>query len=102
MNREELKNATDFLDWIDRVIKYPDKPSIGDYICLDADGNHPSVHNQGISWYASKVVDVDGDQYLVEYNDGERSYTFKDFDVPFLSKRGTGNLIYPALPPINH
>ena len=101
MSEYTTGQARNLLDWMNRMILLPDKPSVGDYICLDHDDHSPSDFckgEQGISWYTSKVIDVDQDRYRVSYDDGRRWYAFADFDVPFYSKRGTKELIYPALP----
>lgn len=88
---------------VNAMILLSDKPLQGDFIALDWDDNHPSdftgKDEQCISWYCSQVIDVDGDKYLVSYDDGARWYEFKEFGTPKPSKRGASN-IYPALPPI--
>jgi len=102
MNTQHEKNI-DFLNWINRMILLPDKPSVGDVICLDSDGYSPSdfcKDKLSISWNSSTVTTVKRNSYKVDYDDGERWYEFKEFSTPFYSKNGTGKLIYCALPPI--
>ncbi len=97
MNIEGAKN---FLNEVNAMILLPDKPLEGDFIALDWDDSHPIDFKQGISWYCSQVVEVEGDKYKVSYDDGYRWYEFKEFGTPRPSKKGVYN-IYPALPPLN-
>lgn len=76
------------------------QPKIGDAICLDAKGRDPCHYGQGeINWYTSTVVAVNGDKYQVEYDyENGKWYQFKEFDEPRLSRLGTGQLIWDAIP----
>lgn len=87
----------------EKMILLPDKPSVGDVICLDSDQYSPNdfcKDELSIGWYSSTVIGIKGNSYKVNYDDGERWYEFKEFSTPFYSKHDTGNLIYCALPPI--
>ena len=87
------------LNMVNSMILFPDKPLVGDCIALDWDETHPTDFKQGISWYCSTVIEVDGDNYKVKYDDGYKWYTFKEFGTPKPSKKGDW-CIYPALPEI--
>lgn len=95
-----INAAKNFLNEMNAMILLPDAPLVGDYIALDWDGADPSDHKQGISWYCAQVIDVDGDNYKVSYDDGLRWYEFKEFGTPKPSSKGAYN-IYPALAPVD-
>jgi len=101
---EKPDAAIRFLSELNTAIKNPETPSVGDFIALDWDGNHPSDFSKGdlcISWYCSKVVKVEPDNgYRVDFDNGERVYKFKEFGWPKKSTHGDW-LIYPALKEIN-
>jgi len=88
------------LNMVNAMILLSDKPLQGDYIALDWDETHPNDFKQGISWYCSQVIEVRGNDYKVDYDDGRKWYTFKEFGTPKPSKHGCWS-VYPALPPIN-
>ena len=94
------------INMVNAMILLPDKPLEGDFIALDWDGYHPSDYTskdeQGISWYCSQVVGVDGDKYQVSYDGGYRWYEFKEFGTPKPAKTIDGCSVYPALPPLNN
>lgn len=95
-----INAAKNFLNEVNAMILLPDAPLVGDYIALDWDGAHPVDHRQGISWYCAQVIDVDGYNYKVSYDDGARWYEFKEFGTPRACDKGEGNL-YPALAPVD-
>lgn len=99
MNIDAAKNL---LNEINAMILLPDAPLEGDFIALDWDGAHPNDFNKGgqaISWYCAQVIEIDGCNYKVSYDDGARWYEFKEFGTPKPSCKGEYN-IYPALPPL--
>jgi len=86
---------------VNAMILLPDKPLVGDCIALDWDDNKPTdfenENQREINWYCSSVLEVDGDNYKVKYDDSW--YTFKEFGTPKQSTKGDW-CIYPALPKI--
>ena len=80
------------------MILLSDTPLESDFIALDHDGLHPNDFKQGINWFCSQVVEVNGNKYKVKYDNGERWYQFDYFGTPKSSKRGPYN-IYPAYIP---
>jgi hypothetical protein len=98
-NTMNIDAAKNLLNEVNAMILLPDEPLEGDFIALDWDEQHPADFKQGISWYCSQVIEVDGNKYKVSYDDGARWYEFKEFGTPKPSDKGAYN-IYPALAPI--